>query len=204
MPDLKLLETIRLNNGEFCNLSFHQERMNKARFEIFGQTTRINLEKLLSEGKVQEIPAKGLFKCRIIYRDNIESIEFLHYTMPTLRTLRLVVSDAIEYPYKYLDRTSLETLFQKREQCDDILIVKEGLFTDSSAANILFFNGRQWITPAKPLLAGTQRAKLLEEERISTADIRPSDLRFFSKVRLINAMIRFEDEIEIEASSIFL
>ena len=72
-----------------------------------------------------------------------------------------------------------------------------GLITDSSTANLLYYNGNQWLTPTFPLLKGTQRAKLLEQEKIQVADIRPSDLHNFKKVRLINAMLRFEDEIDV-------
>ena len=66
----------------------------------------------------------------------------------------------------------------------------------------LFFNGKHWITPEKPLLQGTQRAFLLEKEIIKTANIRVEDLVNFENARLINAMIRFEDEVDIDIKNI--
>ena len=90
----------------------------------------------------------------------------------------------------------------QKGDADDIIIVKNGLITDSSFANLLFFNGLQWLTPAQPLLKGTQRAKLLEQEQVITAEIRTADLSNFIKVRLVNAMLRFEDEVDILIDSI--
>lgn len=47
-----------------------------------------------------------------------------------------------------------------------------------------------------------QRAKLLHEEKIKTADIRVEDLKYFDKARLINAMIRFEDQLDVPVENI--
>lgn len=78
-----------------------------------------------------------------------------------------------------------------------MLIVKNGLVTDTSFCNVLFFNGKHWLTPEQPLLRGTRRAALLDQEQIRTAVIGVEDLHYFTKVRLINAMIRFEDCLDI-------
>ena len=153
---------------------------------------------------LKEPDLKGLVKCRIIYAKQIEKIEFIPYQLPKIRTLKIIVDDQIEYNHKYLDRNQLDHLYRQRGACDDILIIKNGLITDTWFANILFFNGKEWITPSKPLLKGTQRSKLLDQEAIKTADIRLDDLKYFKKARIINAMIRFEDELEIEMGSLVL
>jgi 4-amino-4-deoxychorismate lyase len=74
---------------------------------------------------------QGLFKCRVTYGPDIESIEFEPYRKRTVRSLKLVVSDEIEYSFKFKDRSALEALFAQRGDCDDIIIVKNGLVTDS-------------------------------------------------------------------------
>lgn len=145
---------------------------------------------------------KGLVKCRIIYSRQIEKIEFVSYQLPKIWSLKIIVDDEIEYNHKYFDRDQLDLLYRKKGNCDDILIVKNGLITDTWFANILFFNGKEWITPSKPLLKGTQRSKLLDQEAIKTADIRLDDLKYFKIARIINTMIRFEDEIEININNI--
>lgn len=144
----------------------------------------------------------GLFKCRLIYSSEIEKIEFTPYSIPSIKLLKVVFDDQIEYSHKYLDRSHLDQLYGKKGKYDDILIVKDGLITDTWFANILFYDGNDWLTPLSPLLKGTQRTSLLKTGRIKTADIRPVDLKHFQKARLINAMIRLEDEVDIEITAI--
>lgn len=193
---MQLLETIRLENGKLSNLSFHQTRMNNSRKVLFNCTDEFNLISILQASST-EIPDNGLFKCRIIFNIEIREIEFIPYQMPDINSLKLVSCDEIEYSHKYFDRQQINELFAQKGKADDIIIVKKGLVTDSSFANLLFFNGDQWLTPAFPLLKGTRRAKLLEQEKIRVADIRPGDLHHFKKIRLINSMLRFEDRVDV-------
>ena len=109
----------------------------------------------------------------------------------------MVFDDTINYNLKFENREKINQLFAKREQCDEILIVKNGLVTDTSFCNILFFNGKKWLTPEKPLLKGIQRQFLINNEIVETANISPSDLHNFTKARLVNAMIGFEDALDI-------
>ena len=231
---MKLLETIRFENGKFENLDFHQKRMNHSRKMLFGQIDEIDLPAMLqswmneragrssgfeiwtqkdadlqsagNEIKNSFTPdfqitnpkeLSGLFKCRIIYSEQIEKVEFIPYSIPKINKLKMVFDDQISYTYKFLNRTSIEKLYNLKGNHDDVLIVKNGLITDTSYANIIFYNGTEWLTPEKPLLKGTQRVALLEKEMIKTADIRPVDLIHFKKARLLNAMIRFEDKMDI-------
>ena len=145
---------------------------------------------------------RTIFKCRITYAKHIEKIEFLPYQIPTISSLKLVINDEIDYSYKFSDRSQLNRLYEKRGDSDDILIVKQGLLTDTSYANVLFYNGKEWLTPTHPLLKGTQRARLLDQEIIRVAEIRLEDLHHFKKARLINAMICFEDALDINILNI--
>ena len=184
--------------------------MNRSRRILFGQEDEIDLKEYFDEKSFRIANPKeyiksnehGLFKCRVIYSTTIEKTEFIPYHLPKIRSLKLVVDDQIYYSHKYLDRKPIERLLSGKGDCDDILIIKNGLITDTSFANILFFNGKEWITPALPLLKGTRRAQLLDEEKIRTADIRTEDLKYFQKARLINAMIRFEDQVDIAIQDI--
>ena len=193
---MQLLETIRVNNGEFSNLPFHQARMNNSRQQLFNSTDKINLASTLQES-TNNISDKKLYKCRIVYDTEIREIEFIPYQIPDINTLKLVICNEIDYNHKYYDRQKINELLELKGETDDIVIVKNGLITDSSFANLLFYNGEHWLTPTFPLLRGTQRAKLLEQEKIRVADIRPEDLHNFKNIRLINAMLRFEDEVDV-------
>ncbi len=197
---MQLLETIRFENGVFSNLTYHQSRMSGSRKRLFNCYDLIDLEAFLSKAALPSV--KGLFKCRVIYDKKIDSVEFMEYSSPNITSLKIVESNDIEYSNKYLNRDVIDGLFQLRENADDIIIMKNNFVTDSSYANLLFYNGINWLTPSEPLLQGTQRAKLLSQNKIVTADIHISHIKSFSKVRLINAMNRFEDELDINISNI--
>jgi 4-amino-4-deoxychorismate lyase len=152
-----------------------------------------NLKSSLDEFlKKETVPEKGIIKFRVLYDTAIQKIEWAMYQPPQIQSLKLVFDREIDYSFKYANREALNTLYQQKDACDDILIVKEGRITDTLFCNVVFYNGTQWLTPAYPLLKGTQREFLLEQEIIHTADIRVEDLPNFSQVRLINALLPFE------------
>ncbi|MEL6718544.1 MAG: aminotransferase class IV [Bacteroidota bacterium] len=151
-----------------------------------------NLENSLDLMEYLQIPKNfqdGLVKCRILYSSSIEKIEFHPYQIRPINNLKVIYNDQIDYTYKSEDRTTLTQLFQQREIFDDIIIVKNGLVTDSYYANLVFDDGVQLFTPRLPLLRGIQRAKLLEAQSIQEADIRLEDFPKFEQVHLINAMM---------------
>ncbi|MDQ1268165.1 MAG: 4-amino-4-deoxychorismate lyase, partial [Campylobacterota bacterium] len=94
-------------------------------------------------------------------------------------------------------------LYAQRGECDDVLIVKNSLISDTTIANIAFFDSRRWVTPRAPLLKGTTRERLLRDGKIFEADIAINDLEKFSHVALMNAMIDF-DIITQKQRSIFV
>lgn len=183
------IETIRLTDGQLFNLRFHNKRLNDARNTHFGEKEAWDLTQII---RVPENVKEGLFKCRVTYGERIEKIEFEPYKPRLVQRLRLVNNNTIEYNFKYQNRTFLNELFSQRGEADDVLIIKNGFVTDTSYANIVFWNGQQWITPDTFLLAGTQRAQLLEEGKIFEQKIRAQDLPKYSHARLINSMLDFE------------
>ena len=195
-----LLETIKCLNGKLCNLEYHQTRFDLTRKINFSLFEKVDLNTMV---KIPEEFKFGLSRCRIIYSEKIEKIEFLPHQIKKINTLKLVEDDTIDYQFKYYDRTKLNTLFEKREYCDDILIVKNSCITDSSAANPIFFDNGKWWTPDSPLLPGTQRAKLISERQIFVCKITPDDLSKFTKVGLINALQDMNEMPIIDIRNIF-
>ena len=108
-----------------------------------------------------------------------------------MHTLKVVTSDII-YNYKYANREELNILLQKQHDADEIIIEKEGYLTDTTIANIAFYDGKQWFTPEKPLLKGTMRAKLLDEGFLHTRKIKKEEISDYTHVALMNAMIGFK------------
>lgn len=180
-----LLETIKIENGGIFNLPYHQKRFDKSRLDLFGDTTDIDLS------TVMEAPEKDLYRCRILYDTQIRSIEYIPYRTKVIRTLK-VVPAAIEYSYKYANRNAFDTLFQSHPDVDEIIIEKDGFITDTTIANLAFYDGVQWLTPANPLLQGTMRAKLLDEKVIVEAPIQKKNLKKYTHVALMNAMLGFK------------
>ncbi len=181
-----LLETIRIEEGKAQNLPYHQARFDRSRKALFNTTSPLTLLKHIDP------PQNGLYRCRILYTDTIESVEYLLYTPKTINTLKVVTDNTLEYCYKYADRTLLNTLLSAHPNADEIIIEQNGLLTDTTIANIAFYNGSTWLTPATPLLEGTMRAHLLDKGMLQTADIRKSDLHRYTHVALMNAMLGFK------------
>jgi 4-amino-4-deoxychorismate lyase len=194
----RFIESIKLQDGEYGNLFYHEQRMNHTLKMLCGVTETFNLEEWL---KHIENPQAGLYKCRIVYDEEYREVEFLEYKVKPIRRLRIVEHDRISYEFKYLDRKRLDQLFDLRKDCDDILIVKRGLVTDSSYANIVFRKGKTWFTPWSALLKGTMREKLIHLNKIREEEIRAEHIRTFQSFKLINAMMEF-DGPEMDVSNI--
>ena len=191
-----LIESIKLLDGNFCNLFYHEQRMLRSLHMLFGNQDDLNLEKFLNE---VNFPTRGLFKCRIIYDDASKEIEFIPYVAKPINSLRIIEHDRISYEFKYKDRKTLDRLCDLKKDCDDILIVKRGLVTDSSYSNIVFRKGKEWYTPWSALLNGTQRQKLIDSDILIQEEIKTEDIRSFDTFKLINAMLEFESpEIDVK------
>jgi len=189
----QLFEAIKLYKGKLENIEYHNERFNRSRKQLFGCKDLIDLNETI---KIPKNIGKGLFKCRVVYDKKTIEINFLPYVKPKIKSLKLIECNDIAYKYKYLDRTKIDELLKHKGECDDVLIIKNGLVTDTSIANICFYDGQKWITPITALLKGTKRQKLLDEGKIFEAEITQKDLKKFKKASLINAMIEL-GEIQI-------
>lgn len=194
----RFIETIKLLDGQFAHLDYHQRRMDQTIKKFFEQENVIHLKEYLAR---QSFLTEGLFKCRIVYNKTILSVEFLPYTIKPVRSLKVVHADAIEYAYKFDARDKLLELYNQRGQHDEIIIVKSNRVTDASYANLVFFDGTNWITPTACLLEGTMRQILIDQRKIMAAQISLSDITNFEKVKLINSMLGFEGP-EIPVSQI--
>ncbi|MFA5970812.1 MAG: aminotransferase class IV family protein [Lentimicrobiaceae bacterium] len=192
-----LFESIRVQDGVLQNLEYHNFRMNHSRKALYKSPGSIELDQVI---QVPTECRKGLYKCKVTYSREVKSIEFKLYLPRVIKSLRLIEDDTINYKYKYTNRGRINALLTKRERFDEILIIKAGFITDTSYSNIIFFDGVQWLTPSTPLLRGTMRSFLIENNLISETEIKVTDLKLFKKARLINAMMPFElaKDIKIE------
>lgn len=181
---MQLLETIRALEGIPCHLDYHQRRLDHA-VATLNMACDYRLETLLNP------PREGLYRCRVLYDENSISVTYLPYTPKRFRTLQAVIDDTIDYTLKYADRRELDALYAKRGKCDDIVIVKNGLITDTTIANLAFYDGQRWVTPDQPLLKGTTRQRLLDEGKLIETKIAAEDLHRYGRCAVMNAMLGF-------------
>ncbi len=191
----QLFETICIENGVEQNLVYHQQRVNQlASHTLIDYIIRLDL------------PRVGTHRLRIDYTPtHIVQHTITPYVPRLINSLQLVVvDDNFQYAHKWADRSALNRALAQKNDADEILIVRQGLITDTSFSNVLFLDGTQWVTPAEPLLAGTCRARLVHQRHIQATTIRLEDLAHFSHFMLINAMRDFDlaQAIPVTAQSI--
>lgn len=189
----QFIESIKVENKSFHNLSYHQERVNKVFASKLPHQQAFKLEELILPSDI----TTELYKCRIEYSQNINQIEYSLYSFKQITSLAIIEDNEIDYSHKYLDRSKLDKLREKKGDKDDILIIKDGFVTDTSYSNIVFFDGKKWLTPHTYLLAGTKRSQLLAEGKIIKTEIKREDIYAFQKAKLINCFHDLENGQEI-------
>ena len=192
----RLIETIRFHDGRFNNLVYHERRMRRALKGIYGAEDEIKLEMVLNQFPK---PGPGLYKCRLMYDNKSNLAEFTPYQARPVNSLKLIYDDNISYPHKFCDRTGLENHFGQRGVCDDVLIIRNGMVTDTAYANIAMRRGKEWFTPWSFLLAGTMRQSLLDRKLIREVEMKVDEIVNFESFKIINAMLMFDaQEVSIE------
>lgn len=179
------IETIKSVDGKLFHMPYHQKRYT-AVLESLGIENIQNLEDYI------EPPLEGLYRCRLLYTPSDIRVTYHEYIKRDISSLKLIFNNDIEYSKKSSNRDEIEALFSQRGDADDILIIKNLLVCDTSIANIALYRSGMWITPKSPLLKGTTRARFIEEGKLIEADIKVSELRTFSQIALLNAMIDFD------------
>jgi 4-amino-4-deoxychorismate lyase len=191
-------ETIRYKNGILENLSYHQIRINRT-LRALGGNTSIQLDEIHIEGDFEK---DIVYKIKCLY--NLEGafhIEKDIYNKKTIQTVSIHLAAQEEYQFKFTDRTWLNDAL-KKSGTDEIIIVQNNIIKDGNYANLVFFNGIEWHTPLHPLLLGTHRARLINENKIIEKNITLSDLVNYTTLKYINAMMLWEESPEIEIREI--
>ncbi|MCK4920061.1 MAG: aminotransferase class IV [Bacteroidales bacterium] len=187
----RFIETIKINKGEALNIERHNFRMNQTRHHFFDDVSDLDLINYVAD--IPNLPGDKTLRCTFSYSKEIVNYKLVEYKIPHIKSLKIVADNTVDYSYKYTDRSKLNTLFEKRKNCDDIIIMKRGFFTDSLFANLVFYDGSKYFTPANPLLKGTKRSRLIDEGILFEEEIGVDDLVLFKFCGLINAMLDLED-----------
>lgn len=193
-----LTESIRVENRKLCNIKYHQRRFEKARRELLGLNDGLQLSEAI---KIPNDISSATYKCRIVYKEKIESVEFTLYDKRLPNTIKLVTDDQIDYTYKYNNRERLKSLVEN-SNADEIVIVKNGFVTDTSRSNIVLSKGSRFVTPTTFLLEGTMRNFLLEEKIIVEEEVKAENLFEYDYLYLINAMLDLNNQPGFPVSKI--
>ena len=193
------IETVKVKDGVFVNRRPHEERILRTTLHFFHEPLAVKL----SDEMIPINLSTGIVKCRIVYSMEVISIDFESYKIRNIQSLALVEDNLIDYNFKYYNRETINRLMTQRNDCDDILIVKNSFITDTSYSNVVFknFDG-QLFTPLSPLLHGTKRQKLLNKGVILEKKIHINDIKSFLGVYIINALVDIEDNLFVGSVNI--
>ena len=183
-------ETIKLDNGKFYNLVYHQKRVDFTLKNLFQKKENINLEEILQNSNY---PKKGIFRTKIIFnKDGNILIDFYPYIKREIKTLAIVESN-INYKYKYLDRSLIDLIKNNFRNYDEVILTNNGYLKDSSIANIALYHKKlkEWHTPKEPILKGTTLQRYLEEKKLIKKMIHYTDLKNYTLIATLNAMVDF-------------
>jgi len=193
----QFIESICCENKQLRNLDYHQKRFDETREDNFSDFQPILLKDKIIIG---DDLSDDKYKVRIVYDKDIQSIEFLPYTMKTIETIKLfTIDNKVDYSYKYAERSFFDEYINETKT-DDLVLVKSNYITDCIYSNIVFFDGEQWVTPKTFLLKGTMRESLLNNGKILQKNIKVSDLSNFKSFKSINAMMNLDESQEIDIS----
>jgi len=180
-----LIETIAVKNGYPLNISWHNQRFNRSRKELFNAKTSINLAPLLKDA-----PKDGLYRCRILYNaKGVDSVTYHKYKPKSIQKIKLLEIPKFNYSYKYADRRLFAELFKIWPDADEFIITQNGYLTDSTISNIAIYIERVWFTPDTPLLPGTTRARFIKLHKIYPKSLHFSKLAQADSLAFINAML---------------
>ncbi|AEE13995.1 hypothetical protein Thena_0349 [Thermodesulfobium narugense DSM 14796] len=185
----QFIETIKLYNSNYFNLEYHQRRVDLTQKKFFG-ISNLDLERILPD---PEDFARGVYKLRIVYSEKLESVDISKYNVKSLKALRLVFSNEIDYSYKFSDRGIFDNLKKCCKSFEEILIIKNNLVTDTSFSNIALYKNGIWYTPESYLLNGTKRQSYLDKGILKEAEITLEKIFLYEKISLINAMLDLGD-----------
>ncbi len=182
-----VFESIRYQDGSYIGLEYHLMRMQRTYRRLYAAECPFDLKKIL-DGPADCRWVNGLYKVRFLYNRDAYEIQKEPYQRAVIRHFGLVEAGDLDYSLKYTDRSALDALKAGSEQ-DEIIIIRDGLVTDTSFSNLAFCRHGGWFTPKRPLLPGTARAYLLDIGILAEKDIPADEIGTYTGFKLINAMM---------------
>lgn len=190
-----LIETLPILRGSTPFPLLHAERMHRSACVMgwdpipWSTVWQRVLEHLANEGLGTS--ADQLLRCTIVYGEEVHEVRSVPYSIRPVHTLRvLTVPDDLDYSLKYADRSCFTAYSSQCQAGEEALLVQRGWLTDTTYTNVVLeMSDGRLLTPDTPLLEGTQRTRLISENRILPVPLTLHDLHLCRKVHLINTMM---------------
>ena len=200
-----IFETVKWKDGVPCLLPWHQRRV-EASLEFHGTEgfSVPDLASVLADYPGPEGP--GVYKCHITYdtRGVVRMPVFEPYRLRMIGSLACVEAPPfLDYSCKWENRAALTALGEGLGAGQEVLILRNGFITDTRYSNVVFGDGRSWVTPDTFLRPGTTRAFLLEQGVIEARPLKVKDIRDFRFCSLMNAMLD-PGEVVVDTRNIIL
>lgn len=179
----RFIETIRIENGIVMNAEYHNARIARTYDDFFSGRKAFEISDLKCEIR----PVAQKQRLRIVYSQDGYECVLDEYKARKIETAAAVECPGAVYSYKFENRMMFESL--QVRGFDEVIVIRDGMVTDSSFSNLLFYDSGRWYTPDTFLLNGTMRQKLLAEKKITESRIGVRDIRHYEKISFVNAML---------------
>ena len=190
---MEFIETLYVKNDNILNLEYHLERMER--------TAKHFKWKMLQWKMLQWKMENGKWRVRVTYNEKgIKNVEVFPIKKREFKKFK-VVKINLSYSFKYKDRKKFSIFHFPFSIYDEFILIKNNLITDTTISNLAFFTGSEWLTPKYPLLKGTKRKELIKKGFLKEENIHKSDLKYFKKMAMMNAILGFREIEEYDIIS---
>lgn len=192
----ELLETLRLENGQFHNLEAHLARSRSAATHFSYEFNSVEILKCL-ENLAQQHP-QGAWRVRLLITPQGHAHAQAYELVPTAEPVRLLLADK---PFEMAGsefvrfKTTLRSHYDEftptdPKVFDTILYNRHGELTECTRGNIACLIDGTWLTPADRcgLLGGVARERYLREGKIEQGIIRLEDLPRVNAFAFFNSL----------------
>ncbi|MBL8024651.1 MAG: aminodeoxychorismate synthase component I [Elusimicrobia bacterium] len=194
-PPFQLIETFRLENGQWFLRNGHLQRLQKSADRLGFRYDPVYLRTLLDETANRYLT--GSWKVRLLLFRGGEGRVEVDKLLPVARPWRVVLArkpvderDLFLY-HKTTNRAVYVRQRGAHPEADDVILLnRQGELTESTIANlVLEFNGKRYTPPVRcGLLNGVLRDHLVRRGRIQERVLTRADLRRADRVFLINSV----------------
>ena len=202
---VSFIETLRSEGGRLHGLDRHLARLRETVLAHGGTLREDEVPHHLSS---IPLPTEGIHRLTLTYTPGaILSHQIIPYQRRAIHHLQLCpLPPRFTYRYKYADRSYfLKVQSTLPPETEALFLLPDGRITDTTFTNILLeLEDGSLVTPAYPLLKGTQRAFLIKQGLVYEQDhLTPKDLARCRSIRLINAMLPLEEAIILAPDQVY-